>query len=99
MSRNGYAKLGDFGLAKLVEKNEGDLTRSLTLNRTRPGMIVGTIPYMSPEQISGGVVDERNDIFSFGVVLYELLRGRRPFTSAPFTCWCFRTSSTNLRSR
>jgi serine/threonine protein kinase len=82
ISKNGFAKLGDFGLAKLVEETQTDLTRSLSLHRTTPGMIVGTIAYMSPEQAAGQAVDERSDIFSFGVVLYELLAGRRPFTGA-----------------
>jgi Tol biopolymer transport system component/tRNA A-37 threonylcarbamoyl transferase component Bud32 len=80
ISRSGYAKLADFGLAKLAEGADGDLTRTFTGGRTRPGMIVGTIPYMSPEQASGKPVDARSDIFSFGVLLYEALGGRRPFT-------------------
>ena len=82
VAKNGYAKLADFGLAKLAESTEGDLTRTLTEKRTRPGSIIGTIPYMSPEQASGRAVDVRSDIFSFGVILYELLCGRRPFTGA-----------------
>jgi eukaryotic-like serine/threonine-protein kinase len=80
VSRSGYAKLADFGLAKLAEGADTDLARTLTEGRTRPGMIIGTIPYMSPEQAAGKPVDARSDIFSFGVLLYELLGGRRPFT-------------------
>jgi Tol biopolymer transport system component len=80
VTASGYAKLADFGLAKLAETANNDLTRTLTEGRTRPGMIIGTIPYMSPEQAAGKSVDARSDIFSFGVMLYELLGGRRPFT-------------------
>jgi eukaryotic-like serine/threonine-protein kinase len=80
ISQSGYAKLADFGLAKLAEGADSDLTRTLTEGRTRPGMIIGTIPYMSPEQAAGKPVDTRSDIFSFGVLLYEMLGGRRPFT-------------------
>ncbi|MGH9678460.1 MAG: serine/threonine protein kinase, partial [Candidatus Acidiferrales bacterium] len=80
VSRSGYAKLADFGLAKLAEVADNDLTRTLTEGRTRPGVLIGTVPYMSPEQASGESVDMRSDIFSFGVLLYELLAGRRPFT-------------------
>jgi serine/threonine protein kinase/tetratricopeptide (TPR) repeat protein len=82
ITKSGYAKLADFGLAKLEEPSQGDLTRTLTDQHTRPGMIVGTIAYMSPEQASGQPMDARSDIFSFGVLLYELLAGRRPFTGA-----------------
>src|SRR5688500_18131051 len=73
-------KLLDFGLAKLRERHEEaplDATRSGRL--TEVGAIVGTVPYMAPEQIEGRDVDARTDIFSFGVVLYEMLCGRRPF--------------------
>ena len=81
VARNGYAKLADFGLAKLLEGTDADAaTRTVTAARTRPGAIIGTVAYMSPEQASGKPVDARSDIFSFGVVLYELLAGHRPFT-------------------
>src|SRR5262245_32161375 len=70
VTKNGYAKLADFGLAKLAEVGETDLTR--TVVPTRQGVLVGTIAYMSPEQASGKPLDARSDIFSFGVVLYEL---------------------------
>jgi eukaryotic-like serine/threonine-protein kinase len=82
VAKNGYAKLADFGLAKLDTGSQGDLTHTLTEKRTRTGVVVGTIAYMSPEQASGKPQDARGDIFSFGVVLYELLEGRRPFTGA-----------------
>jgi serine/threonine protein kinase/Tol biopolymer transport system component len=82
VAKNGYAKLADFGLAKLAEGTAFDVTRTLSQGHTKPGMIVGTIAYMSPEQASGQGFDARSDIFSFGVVLYEVLDGRRPFTGA-----------------
>ena len=83
VTKSGYAKLADFGLAKLLETSGPDeVTRTLTQHRTRPGVVMGTIAYMSPEQASGKPVDARSDIFSFGVVLYELLAGYRPFTGA-----------------
>lgn len=80
VAKTGYAKLADFGLAKLVESTApDDATRTRTEEPTRPGVIVGTVAYMSPEQASGKRTDARSDIFSFGVVLYELLAGRKPF--------------------
>jgi serine/threonine protein kinase len=83
VAKNGYAKLADFGLAKLWEAPDNlELTRTRSAGHTRPGMIVGTIAYMSPEQAAGQPLDARSDIFSFGVVLYELLAGQRPFEGA-----------------
>ncbi len=83
VAKNGYAKLADFGLAKLWEVTGSQaVTRTLSAGRTQTGLIVGTVAYMSPEQAAGQPVDARSDIFSFGVVLYELLAGRRPFEGA-----------------
>ena len=82
VAKNGYAKLADFGLAKLQEPADPEGGRTLTEGGTSPGLLMGTIPYMSPEQASGGTVDSRSDIFSFGIVLYETLGGERPFTGA-----------------
>lgn len=80
VAKNGYAKLADFGLAKLFDKRPpSDETQTMGDVQTRAGVIVGTIAYMSPEQASGKPLDHRSDIFSFGVLLYELLAGRRPF--------------------
>jgi serine/threonine protein kinase len=78
ITKTGYAKLADFGLAKLRE-SASLVSDAATETRTRAGVIVGTVAYMSPEQATGRPVDARSDVFSFGVVLYELLAGRRPF--------------------
>jgi serine/threonine protein kinase len=77
VARNGYAKLADFGLAKSTTSD--GLSRAFTEAPTRPGIIVGTVDYMSPEQASGKTLDARSDVFSFGVTLYELLTMRHPF--------------------
>jgi serine/threonine-protein kinase len=82
VAKNGYAKLADFGLAKLAAGSERDVTRTLTEQGTRPGLAIGTIAYMSPEQAQGKPLDARSDIFSFGVVFYEMLAGRRPFAGS-----------------
>jgi len=81
ITKTGYAKLADFGLAKLRE-SPSVVADAPTETRTRPGIIVGTVAYMSPEQASGQPLDARSDVFSFAVVLYELLAGRRPFRGA-----------------
>jgi eukaryotic-like serine/threonine-protein kinase len=83
VTASGYAKLADFGLAKLERGMLTDAaTHTLTQAQTRQGMVVGTIAYMSPEQASGQPLDARSDMFSFGVVLYEMLAGHRPFAAA-----------------
>jgi len=76
----GRPKLLDFGLAKLREPEATDLSAERTATAlTAAGQIVGTAPYMSPEQIEGRPPDTRSDIFSFGVVLHEMATGERPF--------------------
>ncbi|HKR00354.1 MAG TPA: protein kinase [Pyrinomonadaceae bacterium] len=77
--RDGYVKVLDFGLAKLTEERAASSPGALTMAETAPGIVIGTVTYMSPEQARGLRVDGRTDIFSFGVVLYEMLAGRAPF--------------------
>ena len=80
---DGRVKVLDFGLAKLHQP--GDVSESTELPTealTGIGTIVGTVPYMSPEQIEGQIVDHRTDIFSLGILLYEMATGERPFSGA-----------------
>ena len=81
ITKDGRVKILDFGLAKLVGT---DIAQSQTEAPTRrvntnPGMVMGTVGYMSPEQVRGKPADHRSDIFSFGAILYEMLAGRRAF--------------------
>jgi serine/threonine protein kinase len=79
---DGYVKVLDFGLAKLAEEglaSEDHELATTALLQTRPGLIIGTVRYMSPEQARGQKVDARSDIWSLGVVLYEMVGGSPPF--------------------
>jgi len=80
ITRDGRVKVLDFGLAKLVRPEEShDTVATLASPATLPGMVLGTVGYMSPEQVRGESSDARSDIFSFGAVLYEMLTGKRAF--------------------
>ena len=80
IARNGFAKILDFGLAKLHEAaREPDPQTKTAVMSTTPGVVLGTVGYMSPEQAGGSDVDHRSDIFSIGCILYECVTGRRPF--------------------
>ncbi|HST22589.1 MAG TPA: protein kinase [Blastocatellia bacterium] len=77
---DGYVKVLDFGLAKLGERDDAPPGLSaFSIIDTHPGMVMGTVNYMSPEQARGLAVDARSDVFSLGSVLYEMLSGRPPF--------------------
>ncbi len=81
--RDRLIKVLDFGLAKLMEQEEAPSDPeavTMTVSHTNPGAILGTTGYMSPEQAQGEPVDTRTDIFSLGVVLYEMVAGRAPFS-------------------
>jgi serine/threonine protein kinase len=82
--RDGVVKVLDFGLAKVAEKKssrmKSEASEAATAFKTTPGTIVGTIRYLSPEQARGGAIDERTDIWSTGVIMYEMVAGVVPFS-------------------
>jgi len=78
LTRDGRAKILDFGLARMHQPHAVESDDTVTV-QTTPGLVVGTVGYMSPEQVRGLEVDHRSDIFSFGVILHELLSGKRTF--------------------
>lgn len=81
LTRDGRLKILDFGLAK-TGPGESSQTQTLAFgSSTEPGTVLGTVHYMSPEQVRAGEVDHRSDIFSFGTVLYEMLTAKQPFSA------------------
>jgi serine/threonine protein kinase/Tol biopolymer transport system component len=79
LTREGRAKIADFGLAKSLAPLTEEGAESLTVSMSALGVMMGTVEYMSPEQASGKRVDTRSDIFSFGLILYEMANGQHPF--------------------
>jgi serine/threonine protein kinase len=80
ITKDGRVKILDFGLAKLMPRTlPVDSSAPTVTSMTEPGVVLGTVGYMSPEQVTGGTADHRADIFAFGAVLYEMLTGKRAF--------------------
>src|SRR5438094_1017207 len=81
ITKDGRVKILDFGIAKLTQPDGSQSQTEIPTRRvdTNPGVVMGTVGYMSPEQVRGKAIDHRSDIFSFGAILYEMLSGRHAF--------------------
>ncbi len=93
ITRSGHVKVMDFGLAKVVNSTEERQHDQNVTGLTGSGVRLGTVPYMSPEQLKGSELDTRSDIFSFGILLYEMVTGRHPFRKGE----TFETASSILK--
>ena len=102
ITARGQVKIMDFGLAKVVHEEVLTSSQAETQSvMTEPGIVIGTVPYMSPEQLRGESLDARSDIFSFGIVLYEIITGHQPFVASSMaaTITAILTSEPPLLSR
>jgi eukaryotic-like serine/threonine-protein kinase len=79
ITKDGRVKILDFGLAKQAAVDSVETAATMTGPGTQPGAVLGTVGYMSPEQVRGKIADQRSDIFSFGAILYEMVSGQRAF--------------------
>lgn len=82
LDADGRPKILDFGLAKRIEHGPGDVADAPTMELTQAGKLLGTVPYMSPEQVKGESIDHRSDIFSLGTIFYEMATGKKPFSGS-----------------
>jgi serine/threonine protein kinase len=85
ISDHGFVKVLDFGLAKVAMGGAALPSPTVSFDATRPGLIVGTVAYMSPEQARGKAIDNRTDVWAFGCVLFEMISGRHPFAGETIT--------------
>lgn len=96
VTKSGYAKLADFGLAKLTGPAETSITGTMPAGVTMPGMIIGTVAYMSPEQATGKTLDARSDIFLLVLCCTKCWLGLGPLPAPPILTFCIRSFTPSL---